>query len=113
MDLARSINFDASIKINTWADDDGKMTYWHSSAHLMAEAIEEIYPGTKFGIGPAIENGFYYDIDTGERKLTQDDLNLIEKRCSNFPSGMLSLKEMKLVGTLLLIILKIKVMNTN
>ncbi|MEK7819427.1 MAG: threonine--tRNA ligase [Bacteroidota bacterium] len=83
-DLARSINFDASIKINTWADDDGKMTYWHSSAHLMAEAIEEIYPGTKFGIGPAIENGFYYDIDTGERKLTQDDLNLIEKKMQQF-----------------------------
>lgn len=83
-DLARPINFDASIKINTWADDDGKMTYWHSSAHLMAEAIEEIYPGTKFGIGPAIENGFYYDIDTGERKLTQDDLNLIEKKMQQF-----------------------------
>lgn len=83
-DLARPINFDASIKINTWADDDGKMTYWHSSAHLMAEAIEEIYPSTKFGIGPAIENGFYYDIDTGERKLTQDDLNLIEKKMQQF-----------------------------
>ena len=79
-DLSRQINFDSKIKINTWLDADGKMAYWHSSAHLMAEAIENLFPGTKFGIGPAIENGFYYDIDTGEKLITQEDLAKIEKK---------------------------------
>ena len=62
-DLTRPIDADASIKLHKWDDKEGKHAFWHSSAHLMAEAIEAIYPGTKFGIGPAIENGFYYDID--------------------------------------------------
>ena len=64
-DLTRPIHDDASIKLNKFDSEDGKHAFWHSSAHLMAEAIEALYPGTKFGIGPAIENGFYYDVDTG------------------------------------------------
>ena len=63
VDASRSINEDASVQLLTWNDADGKSAMWHSSAHLMAEAIEQIYPGVKFGIGPDIENGFYYDID--------------------------------------------------
>ncbi|MGB6121166.1 MAG: TGS domain-containing protein, partial [Bacteroidota bacterium] len=68
-DLARPISKDASIRILTWKDDEGKRAYWHSSAHLMAEAVEVLFPGTKFGIGPAIDSGFYYDIDVGEHYL--------------------------------------------
>ena len=79
-DLSRPIQQDATLEILTWKDADGKMAYWHSSAHLMAEALETLYPGTKFGIGPAIENGFYYDVDLGEQKLTQEDLGKIEEK---------------------------------
>jgi threonyl-tRNA synthetase len=79
-DATRPINHDASIRLFTWNDPEGKATMWHSSAHLMAEAIEQLYPGVKFGIGPDIENGFYYDIDTGDKLLTEADLEHIEKR---------------------------------
>ncbi|MCK4746576.1 MAG: TGS domain-containing protein, partial [Bacteroidales bacterium] len=80
-DLTRPIREDATIKLNKWDDPDGKHAFWHSSAHLMAEAIESIYPGTKFGIGPAIENGFYYDVDPGEEVVITDaDLPKIEKK---------------------------------
>lgn len=79
-DASRSINEDATLSLLTWNDADGKATYWHSSAHLMAEALEAIYPGTKFGIGPAIENGFYYDIDLGGKVLTSDDFKKIEDK---------------------------------
>jgi len=79
-DLARPITEDAAVAILTWRDDDGKKTYWHSSAHLLAEALESLYPGVKFGIGPAIDHGFYYDVDLGERKLQQEDLEGIEAR---------------------------------
>lgn len=79
-DLFRPIEQDATIKIHTWDDEQAKRTYWHSSAHLMAEAIEALYPGTKFGIGPPIENGFYYDIDMGDHSLTAADLAEIEKK---------------------------------
>ena len=80
-DLTRPIDADASIKLHKWDDKEGKHAFWHSSAHLMAEAIEAIYPGTKFGIGPAIENGFYYDIDLPEGKVISDkDLETIEKK---------------------------------
>ena len=80
VDANRPINADAEIKLFTWNDEEGKRTFWHSSAHLMAEALESIYPGTKFGIGPAIENGFYYDVDTGDKVLTPTDLAAIEKK---------------------------------
>jgi threonyl-tRNA synthetase len=83
-DLARPIPNDAEVRILTWKDDQGKHAYWHSSAHLMAEAIESLFPGAKFGIGPAIETGFYYDIDLGEHSLTAEDLAKIEDRMREF-----------------------------
>lgn len=80
-DLTRPIAHDADIKLFTWDDEEGKHAFWHSSAHLMAEALQELYPGTKFGIGPAIENGFYYDIEPGGGVvLTDKDLEAIEKK---------------------------------
>jgi threonyl-tRNA synthetase len=79
-DLHRPINEDASIKLHKWEDTEGKHAFWHSSAHLLAEALEALYPGIKFGIGPAIENGFYYDVDPGEQVLTDADLPKIEKK---------------------------------
>ena len=80
-DLMRPINEDASIKLHTWDDREGKETFWHSSAHLMAEAIEFFYPGTKFGIGPTVDNGFYYDVDLADGKVLSDkDLPQIEKK---------------------------------
>jgi len=80
-DLNRPINKNAAIKLNKFDDPDGKHAFWHSSAHLMAEAIESLYPGTKFGIGPAIENGFYYDVDPGDEVvITEGDLPRIEKK---------------------------------
>lgn len=79
-DLTRPITQDASIALLKWDDVEGKKTFWHSSAHLLAEALESLYPGTKFGIGPAIDNGFYYDVDTGDKQLTATDLEAIEKK---------------------------------
>ncbi|HSR38263.1 MAG TPA: threonine--tRNA ligase, partial [Phnomibacter sp.] len=79
-DLSRAINEDVSIQFLKWDDTDGKSTFWHSSAHLMAEAIETMFPGVKFWVGPPIENGFYYDIDLGDRKLTEEDLTKLEAK---------------------------------
>lgn len=79
-DTARPINNDATLKLLTWDDPNAKATFWHSSAHLMAEALEALYPGTKFGIGPAIESGFYYDIDLGDKTLKEEDLKAIEDK---------------------------------
>ena len=79
-DISRPINDDASIQLFKWDDAEGKHAFWHSSAHLLAEALQELYPGVKFGIGPAIENGFYYDIDPGEHKITSEDFPKIEKK---------------------------------
>jgi len=81
-DASRPINDDASIKLYTWNDPEGKSTFWHSSAHLMAEAVESMFPGVKFWVGPATENpkGFYYDMDLGDKKITEDDLTAIEKK---------------------------------
>ncbi|MCC8037331.1 MAG: threonine--tRNA ligase [Bacteroidales bacterium] len=79
-DLTRPITEDTSIKLFKWDDPEGKHAFWHSSAHLLAEALQELYPGVKFGIGPAIENGFYYDIDPGEHKITAEDFPKIEKK---------------------------------
>jgi threonyl-tRNA synthetase len=76
-DASRPITTDGTLQLLTWTDTDGKATMWHSSAHLMAEALEELYPGVKFGIGPAIENGFYYDIDLGGRSISDEDLQKI------------------------------------
>ena len=79
-DLTREITFDTKIILYTWKDDEGKNAFWHSSAHLMAEALDSLYPGIKFGIGPAIENGFYYDVDSGDTVITDSDLPKIEAK---------------------------------
>lgn len=79
-DATRPIEEDSDLVLNTWGSKDGNATYWHSSAHLMAEALEALYPGTKFGIGPAIDKGFYYDVDTGDKTLTPADLPKIEAK---------------------------------
>jgi threonyl-tRNA synthetase len=80
VDASRAINNDAAVKFLTWDDNDGKSTFWHSSAHLMAEAVEDKFPGAKFWVGPAIDKGFYYDIDLGDKKLTEEDLIELEKK---------------------------------
>ncbi|MDI9864164.1 threonine--tRNA ligase [Flectobacillus sp. DC10W] len=80
VDASLPINEDSDFQLLTWNDTDGKQTFWHSSAHLMAEAIEALYPGTKFGIGPAIETGFYYDIDMGDKTLSSEDFKKIEDK---------------------------------
>jgi threonyl-tRNA synthetase len=79
-DLTRPIQEDAAVMFYKWEDKEGKNTFWHSSAHLLAEALEALYPGIKFGIGPPIENGFYYDVDTGDKPLTSADLPKIEQK---------------------------------
>jgi threonyl-tRNA synthetase len=79
-DANRAINTDASLKLLTWKDEDGKATFWHSSAHLLAEALEGMYPGIKFGIGPPIEHGYYYDVDFGEQEFDTHHLEKIEQK---------------------------------
>jgi threonyl-tRNA synthetase len=79
-DSSRSIEEDSAVKLLTWNDEKGKSTFWHSSAHLLAEALEALYPGIKFGIGPAIETGFYYDVDFGHREFSSDDFKQIEDK---------------------------------
>ncbi len=80
VDATKAITEDATIKFHTWDDAEGKNTFWHSSAHLMAEAIETIFPGVKFWVGPALDKGFYYDVDMGDKKISEDDLLVIEKK---------------------------------
>ena len=77
-DATRSINEDVSLKLLTWDDTGGKSTFWHSSAHLMAEAIESMFPGVKFWVGPPVDNGFYYDVDLGDRSISEEDLRKLE-----------------------------------
>ncbi|MCE5347604.1 MAG: threonine--tRNA ligase [Bacteroidales bacterium] len=90
-DLTRPISTDATLKLNKWDDAEGKHAFWHSSAHLMAEALESLYPGMKFGIGPAIENGFYYDVDPGDgRVITEADLQPIEDKMKELASKNLT-----------------------
>ncbi|MDR3118732.1 MAG: threonine--tRNA ligase [Mediterranea sp.] len=79
-DLGRPINENVAIKLYKWEDEEGKHTFWHTSAHLLAEALQELYPGIQFGIGPAIENGFYYDVDPGEVQIKEADLPKIEAK---------------------------------
>lgn len=80
VDASRPINQDASVQLLTWSDTEGKSTFWHSSAHLMAEALESLYPGVKFGIGPALETGFYYDVDLGENAFGLEQLEAVEQK---------------------------------
>jgi threonyl-tRNA synthetase len=81
-DASRPIYADSSLKLLTWDDTDGKSTFWHSSAHLMAEAVESMFPGVKFWVGPAVERGFYYDMDLGDRTISEDDLRKLEVKMS-------------------------------
>ncbi|MBK7689819.1 MAG: threonine--tRNA ligase [Bacteroidetes bacterium] len=80
LDLSRPITADSSIKLITWDDEVGKNTFWHSSAHLMAEAVEALFPGVKFWVGPALDNGFYYDMDLGDRQMSEEDLAALEQK---------------------------------
>ena len=79
-DATRTITQDSTVQLLTWNDTDGQSTFWHSSAHLLAEALEALYPGVKFGIGPAIEKGFYYDVDFGDKDFSSEDLEAVEKK---------------------------------
>src|SRR5579872_1089868 len=79
-DATRPLSGDVELKLLTWNDNEGKSTFWHSSAHLMAEALEGFFPGMKFGIGPPIENGFYYDVDPGDRVVSAEDFKKIEDK---------------------------------
>lgn len=85
-DLTRPIQEDSTLNLLTWDDDGGKYAFWHSSAHLLAEALEETFPGVKFGIGPPIDRGFYYDIDLGDRVLSEQDLQKLEKKMKHLAS---------------------------
>ena len=89
-DANRSITNDSTLTLHTWNDKQGKMSFWHSSAHIMAEALEALYPGVKLGIGPAIDNGFYYDIDLGDRVLSSDELPKIEQKMKELASQKMS-----------------------
>lgn len=80
LDATRPINEDATVKLLTWNDAEGKSTFWHSTAHLMAEAVESMFPGVKFWVGPAVDNGFYYDMDLSDKKISEDDLKALEKK---------------------------------
>ncbi|MCL7987934.1 threonine--tRNA ligase [Sphingobacterium sp. lm-10] len=79
-DASRAIEQDAKVKLLTWNDEQGKSTFWHSSAHLLAEALEALYPGIQFGIGPAIQTGFYYDVDFGDQEFSSDDFKKVEDK---------------------------------
>lgn len=83
-DLMRPVNEDAAVKLHKWEDPEAKKVFWHSSSHLLAQALEALYPGVKFGIGPAIENGFYYDVDFGGKQLVESELKAIEDKMIEF-----------------------------
>lgn len=83
-DLDRPIMQDASVRFHKWEDDEAKHVFWHSSSHLLAQALEALYPGVKFGIGPAIENGFYYDVDLEGRQISESDLKAVEDKMMEF-----------------------------
>ena len=101
-DATRPINEDAQLKLLTWDDAEAKSTFWHSSAHLMAEAVESAFPGVKFWVGPAIEKGFYYDMDLGDMKMTEEDLLALEKKMSELAkqSNLYERKEISKAGAL-------------
>jgi threonyl-tRNA synthetase len=86
-DATRPIVSDATLKLLTWTDEDGKSTFWHSSAHLLAEAVEAKFPGVKFWVGPPVDNGFYYDMDLGGRQVTDDDLRALESKMAELARG--------------------------
>ncbi|GAL72809.1 threonyl-tRNA synthetase [Jejuia pallidilutea] len=81
------LNTDGALVLYTWKDDEGKQAFWHSSAHVLAQAIEELYPGAKLTIGPAIENGFYYDVDFGTHSVSEKDFKTIENKMLEIARG--------------------------
>ena len=89
-DANRPVNKNSTIILHTWKDREGKMSFWHSSAHIMAEALEALYPGIKLGIGPAIDSGFYYDVDLGNHVLSSDELPKIENKMKELASKRVS-----------------------
>lgn len=95
-DATRPILQDATLQLLTWADSEGKATMWHSSAHLMAAAVEQLFPGVKFGIGPDIENGFYYDIDFGNYTVTPDDFERIEQKMAELLKEKLTFERVEI-----------------
>ena len=98
-DASRTLPEDCTLSLLTWNDPEGKATMWHSSAHVMAEALEALYPGTKFGIGPAIENGFYYDVDFGERSISDADFAAIEAKFKELASKKLTFERTSISKT--------------
>jgi threonyl-tRNA synthetase len=92
-DLSRPINSDATVQFLKWDDAEGKNTFWHSSAHLMAEAVEALFPGVKFWVGPPVDRGFYYDMDLGDRKISEEDLTALEKKMKELALGKSFLKK--------------------
>ena len=92
-DLGRPINEDAEVVLYKWEDEQGKHAFWHTSAHLLAEALQELYPGIQFGIGPAIENGFYYDVDPGETAIKEADLPAIEKKMAELKAHLEAVRQ--------------------
>ena len=95
IDAMRPITEDVEIRLLKWEDDEAKKVFWHSSSHLMAEALEALFPGVKFGIGPAIENGFYYDVDMNGRTLTDADFKAIENKMLELAHGKEDFKQIK------------------
>ena len=89
-DINRPIDADASIKLHKWEDEQAKSTFWHSTSHLMAAALQELYPGVKFGIGPAVENGFYYDVDFGGKPITESELKAVENKMIELARGKMT-----------------------
>ena len=112
-DATRPIKANASMQLLTWSDDDGKSVMWHSSAHLMAEALESMFPGVKFGIGPPVENGFYYDIDLGDKVLSTDDFGAIEKKMIELAQQRIFMKEKRYPKTKLSRTIRRRGMNTS
>lgn len=112
-DLSRPINSDAALELLTWDSQDGKNTMWHSSAHLMAEALEFYFPGIKFWVGPPVENGFYYDVDLGGKQISSDDFKKIEDKMIELARKIMSLSEKRFPNKKPLHISQIKMTNTN
>ena len=98
-DLTRPITQDAEVRLYKWEDEEGKHAFWHTSAHLLAEALQELYPGIQFGIGPAIENGFYYDVDPGEATIKEADLSAIEAKMAELAAKKEDLVRTKITKT--------------
>ena len=113
VDALRPITTDATLQLLTWNDKEGKSTMWHSSAHLMAEALELLYPGIKFGIGPDIEVGFYYDVDFGDYNFSHEDFGKIEAKMKELAKQKLTFDRKEVSKAEALAYLLKKVMSTN